>query len=60
MDIKVQKSSLNDIKAIENEIRDILNWISVFEEEYDLEHEIVEQLRQRLSGVARKVGNLNV
>jgi len=43
-------------KEVENEIRDIINWIKVFEEEYDLPAEVVTQLRERLEGVAAKLG----
>ena len=48
----------NKIKAIENEIRDIINWIAVFEEEYELEKEVVDTLRKKLEIVANKVGSL--
>ncbi len=43
-------------KEIENELRDIINWIKVFEEEYDLPAEVVNQLRTRLEGAAKKLG----
>jgi hypothetical protein len=43
-------------KEVENEIRDIVNWITVFEEEYDLPAEVVSQLRSRLEGLAQKLG----
>ncbi|GAG26901.1 unnamed protein product [marine sediment metagenome] len=43
-------------KEIENELRDIINWIKVFEEEYDLPAEVVNQLRTRLEGTAKKLG----
>ncbi len=43
-------------KDVENEIRDIINWIKVFEKEYDLPAEVVEQLRSRLEGIATKLG----
>ncbi len=43
-------------KEVENEVRDIINWIKVFEEEYNLPAEVVNQLRSRLEGVATKLG----
>ena len=52
MDIKDQ------VKSVENEVRDVVNWLSVFQEEYDLDDEVVEVLRERLQNVARKVGNI--
>ncbi len=43
-------------KEVANEVRDIINWIKVFEEEYDLPAEVVNQLRSRLEGLATKLG----
>lgn len=43
-------------KEVSDEIRDIINWIKVFEEEYDLPAEVVTQLRSRLDGIASKLG----
>ena len=47
-----------EIKDVENEIRDILNWISVFETEYNLPKEVVDQLKSRLEKLATDVGSL--
>ncbi len=44
------------IKEVENEIREIINWIAVFETEYKLPAEVVQQLRTRLEGIASKLG----
>ena len=43
-------------KEVENEVRDTINWIKVFEEEYDLPAEVVKQLRERLEAIATKLG----
>lgn len=43
------------IEEAANEIRDTINWIKVFEEEYDLPSEVVEQLRKRLESIAEKL-----
>jgi hypothetical protein len=43
-------------EEVANEIRDIINWIKVFEEEYNLPEEVVGQLRTRLEGIAAKLG----
>ena len=43
-------------KEVANEVRDIINWIKVFEEEYNLPAEVVNQLRSKLEGVATKLG----
>ena len=46
------------IKDVEDKIRDIINWIAVFETEYDLPKEVVDQLRSRLEELAKMVGEL--
>ncbi|MBD3309701.1 hypothetical protein GF351_00625, partial [Candidatus Woesearchaeota archaeon] len=46
----------SDMKEIENEIRDLINWVKVFETEYDLPAEVVQKLTSRLSGLATKLG----
>ena len=43
-------------KEVSNEIRDTINWIKVFEEEYSLPPEVVMQLRSRLEAIAEKLG----
>jgi hypothetical protein len=45
----------NVLKEVEDEIRDTINWIAVFNEEYDLPKEVVEQLRGRLEDIASKL-----
>ncbi len=44
------------IKGIENEIRDTINLLAVFEKEYDLPIEVTERLRERLESVAKRIG----
>lgn len=46
------------VKAIEDEIRDIVNWVSVFDTEYDLPEEVVSQLKDRLLKLAKDIGSL--
>lgn len=40
-----------DTKKITDEIRDISNWVIVFETEYDLPSEVVDKLRDRLEAL---------
>jgi hypothetical protein len=49
---------MTEIRDIENEIRDIINWVSVFDTEYDLPSEVVEQLKSKLEKLATDVGSL--
>lgn len=50
---------VQDLKDVEDEIRDIINWVAVFENEYDMPKEAVETLMNRLHEVAKKVGWLH-
>lgn len=45
-------------KDITDEIRDIINWVAVFREEYDLPEDVVEQLRGRLEKLVQLVSAL--
>ncbi len=40
--------------GIENEIRDIVNWLAVFKEEYGIADEAVDVLKEKLEELARK------
>ena len=46
----------NKVKEAEDGIRDIINWVKVFEEEYGLDAEVVNTLVTRLEDVAKKIG----
>ena len=48
-----------ELKSIEDDVRDIINWVNVFETEYDLPKEVVDKLLERLHNVARRVGWLH-
>jgi hypothetical protein len=50
------KITKDAIKEIENEIRDMINWVAVFETEYELPKEVVDKLKERLEGIASKLG----
>ena len=43
------------LTKITDEIRDTINWISVFEDEYNLPAEVVDELRKRLEDIAIKL-----
>jgi len=46
----------NQIRSIENEIRDTINLLVVFQKEYDLPEEVVERLREKLENIAKRIG----
>ena len=39
-----------------DKIRDIINWLAVFKEEYDLSDEVVDTLRDKLEDLAKSIG----
>lgn len=43
-------------KEVEDKIRDLINWVAVFEEEYDLPKEVVETLKKKLEDIASTLG----
>jgi len=45
-----------NFKNATDELREIVNWIAVFEEQYNLPKEVVCQLRDRLEKVANFLG----
>jgi hypothetical protein len=53
-----------EIKEVENEIRDLINWVEVWNlEEVEggvkkIEDSIVDELKAKLSAIAEKVGQL--
>ena len=57
--VQRKELSYQDTKEIEDELRDIINWIAVFEQEYDIPAEVVETLLKKLHNVAKKVGWLH-
>ncbi|MBI2564608.1 hypothetical protein HYV79_01310 [Candidatus Woesearchaeota archaeon] len=46
----------NEIKNVENELRDLMNWVAVFEQEYDLPREVVDKLLNKIHSIAKKIG----
>ena len=46
------------IIEVENDIRDIINWLVIFQEEYGIDEEAVDVLRAKLEKLAKKVGGL--
>ncbi|MFC1775016.1 hypothetical protein ACFLZN_01735 [Nanoarchaeota archaeon] len=43
---------------VENQLRDLLNWVSVFAEEYDLPEEATHKLREKIELLAKTVGEI--
>ncbi len=47
---------VNEVQKVEDEIRDLMNWVAVFEKEYDLPKEVVETLHSKLHNIAQRIG----
>lgn len=45
-------------REAENQIRDLLNWIAVFDEEYSLPPEVTSTLQKGLLSLAKKISKL--
>ena len=48
------------IKEIEDLIRDLMNWAAVLADEYNLEDEDLNQLKNKLEAISQKVAKLPV
>ncbi|MBW3023215.1 hypothetical protein KY308_03865 [Candidatus Woesearchaeota archaeon] len=44
-----------NVAELENKIRDIINWLAVFQEEYGIADEAVNVLREKLEELAKQV-----
>jgi hypothetical protein len=45
------------LKEAEDELRELMNWVSVFNTEYDLPAEVVEKLQKKLQKVSKIIGS---
>ena len=52
------ENRLQERKRLANEIRNTINWIAVFETEYQLPKEVVEQLRLRLIAMTERLEHI--
>ncbi len=52
--------SYEQVESIEGDIRDILNWIATFKQEYDIPAEVEKTLKKKLQALAKKVGGAKV
>lgn len=48
------------VEAVEGDIRDIINWIATFKQEYEVPEELEKTLREKLEALAKKVGGAKV
>ncbi|MBW2992714.1 hypothetical protein KY345_05855 [Candidatus Woesearchaeota archaeon] len=44
------------LKEAEDILRETINWVAVFETEYDLPKEVVDQLKEKLQKVSEAIG----
>lgn len=44
--------------TVVDELRDLLNWVAIFEEEYDLPTEVVKELKSRIERVSQALQEL--
>ena len=46
------------IKEVEDSLRDMMNWVAVFAEEYNIPEEAVTKLKEKISEIAKKAGDI--
>ncbi len=46
----------DEVKKIEDELRDLMNWVAVFEKEYDLPREVIDTLYNKIHSIAQRIG----
>ncbi len=54
----IQMTHLEKLRLAQSEIRDVINWVKVFEEEYNLEKEVVDTLCNRLRKIAEDIAKI--
>jgi len=46
------------LREAQSDIRDLINWVKIFEEEYDLEKEVITTLCSRLKKLSEKLAKI--
>ena len=46
------------IRKVENALRDMMNWIAVFAEEYEIPKEAVDKLNEKVHEIAKIAGDI--
>ncbi len=54
----VEDKCILGIREVENALRDMMNWIAVFAEEYELPKEAVDKLNEKVHEIARLAGDI--
>ena len=47
------------LREVQGDIRDLMNWVKVFEDEYDLQKEVVDTLRSRLQKISATLSGID-
>ena len=58
MPVKKTEPDVNALREIENDLRDMKNWVFVFAKQYELSDEARDMLHEKIDEVAQKVGKL--
>ncbi len=54
----VEDKCILGIREVENSLRDMMNWIAVFAQEYSIPEEAVTKLREKIEEIAKKAGDI--
>lgn len=52
------KGMKEEIRNVENAVRDVRNWLAVFKTEYDLPEEAYKKLHDKIEEIGKKVGGI--
>ncbi len=47
-------------KEIQDKIRDLINWIVIFENEYGIPKEVVDELRAKIEEISKMIDELEI
>jgi len=55
----MSEKCIEGIKEVENALRDMMNWIAIFADEYNLPKEAKDKLDEQIEIIAKKAGNID-
>ncbi len=54
-----ENECITGIRKVENSLRDLLNWVAVFAEEYEIPKEAVDKLNEKIHEIVKLTEDIN-
>ena len=54
----IKSPTMSDVKNVEDKIRELINLVAIFKNEYELPKEVESTLSKKLRSLAKSVGNI--